>query len=35
MKALKSYQAAATANTDKGLTSAALQWKIDDLAGVK
>lgn len=34
VKALKSYQEAAVANTEKGLTSVALQWKIDDLAGV-
>lgn len=32
-KALKAYKDAATSNSEKGLTSPALQWKIDDLAG--
>jgi len=33
-KALKAYRAAAKSNSEKGLSSPALQWKIDDLAGV-
>tara|TARA_B100000676_G_C18090359_1_gene859100 strand:- start:4501 stop:5214 length:714 start_codon:yes stop_codon:yes gene_type:complete len=34
-KAKASYEAAANANIEKGLSSPALQWKIDDLTGVE
>lgn len=33
-QALKAYKAAAVSNSEKAVTSPALQWKIDDLAGV-